>query len=143
MNRCFFIGHRDVPEGILEQLTAVVRRLAAEEDVKEFVIGRCGRFDHLAARAAAAVRREHREIRLVLLTPYHPAERPLNVPEEFDEVLYPFEKSVPPRFAIVEANRKAICRSSHLVAYVCHPGKTRDFLAYAERRNVRITRIMP
>ncbi len=33
-------------------------------------------------------------------------------------------------------------RSSHLIAYVCHPGKARDFLDYAERKNLRIERII-
>lgn len=142
MNRCFFIGHRDAPEGIMPQLTAIVRRLAAEEEVKEFIVGRYGRFDALAAKAVAAVKQEHREVRLVLLTPYHPADRPLDVSCEFDEILYPFEYPVPPRLAIVEANRKAIRMSSHLIAYVCHPGKAGDFLDYAERKKLRIERII-
>ncbi len=142
MNRCFLVGHRDAPEEIIHELKQIVKRMIAEEDVKEFIVGHYGKFDYLAAKAVAEVKREHQEVRLTLLTPYHPAEKPLDVNGDYDEILYPFERPVPPKTAIVQANQKAIRMSSHLIAYVCHPGKAREFLEYAQRRKIKIERVM-
>jgi len=71
---------------------------------------------------------------LVLLAPYHPALRPMPCPAGFDGIIYPFEQRVPPKYAIIQANKKMIERCDYLIAYVRHPGKARDFLAYALRQ---------
>ena len=141
MKRCFFVGHRDAPDEILPQLTEIIEKLISEEGVKEFVVGRYGKFDHMAARAVRAAKETDGDVRLVMMTPYHPAERSLTIPDGFDVILYPFETAVPPRAAIVRANEQMIRTSSHLAAYVCHPGKARDFLEYARRYNIKIMRI--
>ena len=141
VKRCFFIGHRDAPQRIMTQLIEIVERLIEEEGVKEFVVGRYGNFDHMAARAVMQAKALDEDVRLVLMTPYHPAEHPLMIPNGFDEILYPFETSVPPRAAIVRANERVIRMSSYLVAYVCRPGKSRDFLEYAQRQKIKIMRI--
>ena len=141
MKRCFFIGHRDAPDEIMPQLVAAVRRLIVEEGVTEFVTGQYGKFDSMAARAVTLVKKEHNQVRLACMIPYHPAERPLTKTDGFDEMVYPFDVPVPPRFAIVRANEKMIRMSSHLIAYVCRPGKARDFLEYAQRHAVKIERI--
>ena len=141
MERCFFVGHRDAPDEILPLLAEIVEKLIEEEGVKEFVVGRYGKFDYMAAKAVQAVKKTYGDVRLVMMTPYHPAERSLTLPDGFDEMLYPFEMAVPPRAAIVRANEQMIRTSSHLAAYVRHPGKSRDLLEYARRHNIKIVQI--
>ena len=48
---CFFIGHRDAPDSLASELDALVERHITEYGVGEFVVGRYGGFDALAASA--------------------------------------------------------------------------------------------
>ena len=84
--------------------------------VSEFVVGHCGGFDHLAARAVIAAKSRHLKITLFLLIPYHPAERPVETPFGFDGTFYPpGMESVPRRYAIVRANRYVIDHADFLI----------------------------
>jgi len=132
---CFFIGHRDAPESIIPILSAEVERHITEYGVSTFVAGKYGRFDFLAARTVIAAKAKHPNVTLTLLLPYHPAERPVDIPTGFNETIYPsgMEK-VPRRYAIVEANKAMIRQSDYLIAYVTHPASNASkFLAYAEQ----------
>ena len=132
---CFFIGHRDAPESIIPILSAEVERHIVEYGISTFVVGRYGRFDSLAARTVIAAKAKHPNVTLALLLPYHPAERPVDIPTGFDETIYPsgLEK-VPRRYAIVEANKAMIRQSNYLIAYITHPASNASkYLAYAER----------
>ena len=46
---CFFIGHRDAPDSLLPELIRQAERHVTEYGVREFTVGRYGRFDCLAA----------------------------------------------------------------------------------------------
>lgn len=136
MKTCFFIGHREAGEGLLPRLTEEVERCAAG-GVTDFVVGQYGGFDHLAARAVKAVKRCRPEVTLTLLLPYHPADRRTPVPEDFDGTFYPpGMETVPKRLAIVRANRYMAEHSDVLIAYVRHPGNSRELLELARRREV-------
>lgn len=132
---CFFIGHRDAPESIIPILSAEVERHIVEYGISTFVVGRYGRFDSLAARTVIAAKAKHPNVMPALLLPYHPAERPVDIPTGFDETLYPSEmEKVPRRYAIVEANKAMIRQSNYLIAYITHPASNASkYLAYAER----------
>lgn len=132
---CFFIGHREAPESIIPMLSAEVERHIVEYGVSAFVVGRYGRFDSLAARAVIDTKAKHPNVTLALLLPYHPAERPVDIPTGFDETFYPSEmEKVPRRYAIVEANKAMIRQSDYLIAYFTHPASNASkYLAYAER----------
>lgn len=81
-----------------------------------------GNFDRLAARAVIAAKRQHPEVRLTLLLPYHPAEREVIRSSGFDGSLYPpGMEEAPRRFAIPRANCWMVEHCTHLVAYVTHP----------------------
>lgn len=121
MYRCFFIGHRETPESIYPELAQTVEQLIGQ-GVKDFYVGHYGNFDRLAARAVIAAKKQHPEVRLTMLLPYHPAEREMVLPAGFDGSLYPpGMEYVPRRFAIPRANRWMVERCTHLVAYVAHP----------------------
>lgn len=70
---------------------------------------------------------------LMLMTPYYPVNRKVDLPEAFDALFYPPDlETVPKRLAIVRANRYMVERSDFLIAYVRHPASNaRELLEYA------------
>lgn len=81
---CFFIGHRETPEEIYPVLCAAVEEHIVRYGVTEFIVGHYGCFDGFAAKAVKTAKQAHPEVELTLLLPYHPAERPIPVPDGFD-----------------------------------------------------------
>ena len=133
---CFFIGHRETSERIYPALCAAVEEHIIHKDVTEFVVGHYGGFDKQAARAVKAAKQNHPEIELILLLPYHPAECPVPVPDDFDGTYYPpGMEHVPRRVAIVRANRYMVDHADFLIAYAWHPASNaRELLEYARKR---------
>ena len=133
---CFFIGHRDAGTEVLPFLAAEVERHITEYGVKEFCVGHYGNFDRMVARVLTEAKSRHPEITLQLLTPYHPFDSPVDVPDGFDGTFYPpGMESVPRQYAIPRANRYMIQNSTHLIAYVRFTASnTRKFVEYAQAR---------
>jgi uncharacterized phage-like protein YoqJ len=133
---CFFIGHRDAPEGLLPALVDTVERHITEYGVEDFVVGQYGRFDSLAARAVKDAKQRHPEVTLTLLLPYHPFDRPVQTLPGFDGTFYPpgMEK-VPKRVAIVRANHYMVDHSDYLIAYAWQPASNaRTLVEYAQKK---------
>ena len=103
MKTCYFIGHRDAPESIYNRLLQAVERHISEYSVTDFVVGRYGNFDHLAARAVIEAKQRHSDVMLTLLMSYyHAGAEPL--PDGFDGSLFPDSlETVPKRAAILRA----------------------------------------
>ena len=136
MKSCFFIGHREADERLLPMLTAAIDRMITEEQVSLFYIGGYGGFDRIAATAVKRMKLQHPEITLMLVLPYHPAERPIETPYGFDGTYYPdgLEK-VPRRYAIVRANEIMAKQSDWLISYVRHgASNSRRILEYAQKQ---------
>ena len=136
MKSCFFIGHREADERLLPKLIDTIESLVSSEDVTCFYVGGYGGFDRIAASAVKQVKRRHPEITLMLVLPYHPAERPVKTPYGFDGTYFPegLEK-VPKRYAIVRANKLLIDASDWLVAYVRHGASNSwNLLEFAQHR---------
>ena len=133
---CFFIGHREAPDSLLPILDAEVERHIAEHGVTEFVVGRYGRFDVLAAKCVKTAKKRHPEVTLLLLLPYHPYDRPTPTPTGFDGTFYPpGMETVPKRAAIIRANRYMVEHSEYLIAYAWHPASNaRELVEYAQKR---------
>ena len=136
---CFFIGHRESSEEIYPALYAAVEQHIVEYGVTEFIVGHYGGFDRLAASAVKEVKCFYPEVKLTLLLPYHPAERPIPKPDGFDKTFYPpGMESVPRKVAIVRANRYVVDHVDYLIAYAWHPASNaRELLEYAKRREKR------
>ena len=136
---CFFIGHREASEEIYPALYAAVEQHIVEYGVKEFIIGHYGGFDRLAASAVKEAKRFYPEVKLILLLPYHPAERPIPTPDGFDSSFYPpGMESVPRKIAIVRANRYVVDHVDYLIAYAWHPASNaQELVEYAKRRGNR------
>ncbi|MBE5037458.1 hypothetical protein INF35_06650 [Subdoligranulum sp. DSM 109015] len=137
--RCFLIGHHDAPESIYPALQREIERHITELDVTEFIVGRYGNFDRMAARALVTAKQIHPEIFLWLLLPYHPAEQKVKAPEGFDGSLYPEGlERVPRRIAIVRANRSVVDHVHFLIAYIRHPGSnTQKLFEYANKKKLQ------
>lgn len=139
MASCFFIGHRDTPSDLLPVLSLAVEQHIVKYRVTEFIVGNYGSFDRMAAKAVLAAKKRHPDITLSMLIPYHPAERPIALPPEFDSSFYPpgMEK-VPRRVAIPRANRYMVDHTDYLIAYAWYSGSNaRELVEYARKREQR------
>ena len=143
MKSCFFIGHREADERLLPCLISTIEKLVSQENVTCFYVGGYGGFDRIAAGAVNRVKRGHPEIILMLVLPYHPAERSIQTPYGFDGTYYPEGmEAVPRRFAIVQANKRMVENVDWLVAYVRHgASNSSKVLAYAQKRGIRCVNI--
>ena len=143
MKSCFFIGHREASSETLPALAEAVEKHITEYGVMEFIVGNYGGFDHMAAKAVIEAKVRHPEIMLSMLLPYHPAERPVELPRGFDSSFYPpGMETVPRRFAIVRANQYMVDHVDYLIAYAWHPASNaRDLTEYAQKRGCHITNL--
>ena len=130
--RCFCIGHRDTPDTIYPPLLQAIKRLA-KDGVTEFIVGSHGNFDRLSA-AAVRELKPRRPVTLTFLTPYHNTP----IPDGFDGAWYPFETAVPPRVAIVRANRAAVDACDTVLTYARYTGNARGVVTYAEKKGKSI-----
>ena len=147
MNSCFFIGHREANESLLPRLELEIERLIIEERVCFFYVGGYGGFDQIAATAVKKVKKKYPDIALILVLPYHPAERPVKKPPGYDGTYYPEGLEKTPRpFAIVKANQLMVDSCEWLICFVRHgASNSRNLLEYAQRREkkglIQITNI--
>ena len=91
---------------MLPILESVIDRLITEENVRYFYVGGYGGFDQIASTAVKRAKQKHPNITLMLVLPYHPAERPIEKPPGYDGAYYPEGLEKTPRpFAIMKANQ--------------------------------------
>ena len=136
MRNCFFIGHREADEHLLPRLEWVIDRLILEENVRYFYVGGYGGFDRIAAVAVKQAKQKYPDITLMLVLPYHPAERTVPTPTGFDGTYHPEGlENTPRRYAIVRTNKIMVDTCDWLVCYVRHgASNSRNLLEYAQRR---------
>ena len=137
---CFFIGNRDASPMLWGAVCDAVESAIVKHHVELFVTGGRGRLDRMAAQAVQKLKLKYPNIRLCLLLAYHPSERPVFLPQGYDESFYPLERPVPARFAIARVNRYMMDHSTVCIAYAAFPGHARNMLAYA-RQLVRTGRL--
>ncbi len=139
MGRLFFIGHREATDSLISILAAEVERHIIEYSVTDFVVGRYGRFDCLAAQCVKAAEKRHPEVKMTLLLPYHPYDWSIPTPFGFDGISYPPRmEAVPKRAAIVRSDRYMVDHSDYLIAYAWHyVSNARELVEYAQRREKR------
>lgn len=136
MASCFFIGHRETDASLLPKIKAAAERLIQQQQVSDFYVGMYGNFDRLSGEAVIQLKRDYPGVRLFLVIPYHPADRPIEAPPGYDGTFYPEGmEAVSRRYAIVKANRMMIDTCDWLVAYVTHTiNNAHNLLEYAMRQ---------
>lgn len=136
---CFLIGHREAGKDVFPVLSEAVERHIAEYGVTDFYVGHYGTFDGLAAQAVREARNQHPEIQLTLVLPYHPAIRPIRIPEGFDGTFYPWaDEKIPKRLAIIKTNKRMVDSCDYLITYAYHfLGGTGQIVEYARKREKR------
>ena len=132
-----FCGHKEVSDQ--DAVKAWLQTVCADlisEGANEFYLGGYGDFDHMCASVLRELKKEHNQIRLILILPY------LNsniLTDGYDETLYPPLENVPLRFAISRRNEWMVQESDAVVAYVTHGwGGASKTLEYAYRKKKRI-----
>ena len=138
-----FIGHRKIEDfrGLEEQIEQIACRLIKEKVFVEFYVGRNGDFDVLAASAVkrAQGKQGNHNSSLILLQPY-PTKDDGYYRDYYDEVCYPVEGRVHPKFAITKRNQWLVNHSNLLIAFVEAGRKGGAFatLKYAQRYGVAV-----
>ena len=143
---CFFIGHREAGEEVLPALTQAVERQIIQYGVTDFMAGHYGGFDRMAALTVQRAKEKHPGVTLTLLLPYHPFDRPIQMPEGFDGTYYPpGMERVPKRLAIVRANRYLVDHAAKIIGvYDGQPnGGTWQTLHYAKERGREMELLLP
>ena len=136
---CFFMGHREADERLLPRLELEIDRLIQEDNVRYFYVGGYGGFDRIAAAAVKHSKQKYPDITLMLVLPYHPAERAVPTPDGFDGTYHPEGlENTPRRYAIVHTNQIMVDTCEWLVCYVRHGASNSwKLLEYARRREKR------
>ena len=136
---CFFIGHREADERLLPRLELTIERLIAEENIRYFYVGGYGGFDRIAAAATKRAKQKYSDITLMLVLPYHPAERAIPTLDGFDGTYHPEGlENTPRRYAIVRTNQIMVNTCDWLVCYVRHgASNSRNLLEYSQRREAK------
>mgnify|MGYP001029436332 CR=1 FL=1 len=131
---CFFIGHRNAPDALFPLLLQSIKRHITDYYAINFVVGHCGNFDAMTAKAVIKLKQSQPDIKLTMLLPYPPG-RQATLPPGFDNAIYPtgIEK-IHPRQAIIWANRYMVDNSDFLIAYACHSGNATRLCQYAYER---------
>ena len=133
---CFFVGHRETDERMLPGLESEIDRLIREEAVRYFYVGGYGGFDRIAAIAVKHAKQKHPDITLMLVLPYHPAERAVPITDGFDGTYHPEGlENTPRKYAIVRTNQIMVDTCEWLVCCVRHGASNSwKLLEYARRR---------
>ena len=122
---CFLFGQATTPYDALPLIEAAAEKQYNEQGIRTFIVGNRGSFDSYAATAIKRLKRKYKDISLLLLLAYHPAERPVHLTEGFDNSFYPPLESVPRQYAIVRANRYMVDTADSIICCVNQIGNTR------------------
>ena len=131
---CFMFGHSNAENDIYEGIVRAVKMHYTCCGVRRFVIGHYGNFDKIGRHALAAVKKEYPDIENLLLTPYFPFEKEIQLPEGMDGTLIPEGiENAPKRLRIIRANCAMLKAADTIICHVNHFGNTRDLLEKAEK----------
>ena len=132
-----FCGHSEcvVDAGMQQWLRDTIIALI-DRGAWKFYLGGYGDFDQAAAHAVWDIKKEHTQIKSVLVLPYLDRKVFTDI---YDYTTYPPLETVPRRLAIVRRNEWMVDSSDAVVAYVAHDwGGAASTLEYARRKKKAI-----
>ena len=115
-----FFGHSDfVPSEACEDFMWDLLNNIVGDNPAEFYLGGYGRFDDFALTCCKRYKSEHKDVKLIFVTPYITLEyqknRLENIKAEYDMILYPEIEDKPLRFAISYRNKWMIDKSDSVI----------------------------
>lgn len=145
-----FFGHRRLSDifALEEQLIEILRELVMTKEYVEFLVGRDGDFDQLAASTVRSVIRNYGNgnASLILILPYDRAEyrdNKVSFEDYYDEVQICYESSIAhPKAAIEVRNRQMIDRSDLVICAVEHSGGAEKAMRYALRQGKKVINLL-
>ena len=145
-----FFGHRTLPNmfALEDELMAILQKLINTHEYVEFLVGRDGDFDQLAASTVKAAIREYASgnASLILVLPYERAEYRDNkesFEEYYDEVQICYESSqAHPKGAIFERNKQMVDRADLVICAIDHDGGAVKAVKYAEKQGKNVINLL-
>lgn len=145
-----FFGHREIPNlfALEDKLMPILRELINSKEYVEFLVGRDGDFDQLAASTVKAAIRDYASgnASLILILPYERAEYRDNkesFENYYNEVQICYESSqVHPKAAIFERNKSMIDRSDLVIYAIEHSGGAAKAVRYAEQQGKKTVNLL-
>ena len=145
MNITFF-GHSNYSSSLKdeERLLELLEKVACGRQV-HFYLGGYGGFDSFALNCAIKYKQNHKDTRLIFVTPYLNKwlnERKDILEKNYDEIVYPEIERVPKRLAITKRNEWMVDQADCLFVYVrTHYGGAYRALLYAHKRKKPYTNL--
>lgn len=136
MKACAFFGcSKGNYKELTERLRDILVVLIENEGVIQFYSGGRGAFDEFASRLVGELRKEYPRIKNTLVISYMPpAEEKFSLPAQYTDSVYLLERRVPPRYAVVETNKKIAEKSDYVVVATKYSfGGAQKAREYAEK----------
>ena len=139
---CCCFGHREVTHNIRDKLTAIIKKLIAEDGVTEFYVGHQGQFDNMVYSVLKELKAKYPQIRYTVVLAYMPDEYIKDV--YGNDTLFPDGlENTPKKFAISKRNDWMIQQSGFAVCYVYKiTGGAAKFREKAKKKGLRIVDVL-
>ena len=137
---CTFIGHRDTPFSIREQLENEIVSLI-HQGVHIFYVGNNGRFDYLVQATLLELAKTYEKIKFyIVLSTLNEK----SLVEENKHTVFPEELAgVPKKFAISKRNDYLLKKSSFVISYVSNTfSNSYKFIQKAQKKGIKIINIV-
>lgn len=137
INSCTFIGHKDCPISIYNNLYETIKHLIVKKNVQTFYVGCNGAFDYLVITALKSLSDEFDHIKYyIVLSYFHEADK---FPNQNNTIYPEGIEYIPYRFAIVWRNKWMINKCDYVLCYVKHTmGSSVKFYEYAKSKNKKV-----
>lgn len=140
MYSCVFFGHRRYnyteQEGIIKE---AIEKLINEHNVTQFFSGNRGEFDYLCVKIVNELKRDYKNLRVTQFFSYIPQKVARDKTRIFDDSLYLLERAVPPRYAIIETNKKIVEKADYILSGATHDwGGAATAIAYAYKKQKNV-----
>ena len=136
MFSCTFIGHRDCPDFIEDELYMQVENLIVNNSVKKFYVGSEGKFDFITYKVLLKLKKKYNIEILVVLAYLDNKKNYYNQSfTVFPEIL----EKTPRRYAILKRNHYMIDKSQFMICYVDNSfTNAYSFLKYALIKKLKV-----
>lgn len=143
-----FLGHSDITESseLQQLLEKTIEQHICSLRTTEFLTGGMGNFDTMAENAVIQAKKQHPEIKLILVIPYPTAklEKQKEYYEQrYDSILYPNElRGVHPKGDITKRNRWMVDSSENIICCIERKsGGAWTAVNYARKKGKNITNL--